>query len=97
MMCSILSQVQLDYTLTERREEEVCTASKMFCAKKSKASSLMSAVKRLVSTWKKPDEAAAWYKKPQHGVCHKRVSEVADMVRTHQWLNKATSEQTLRL
>ena len=49
----------------------------------------MAECKRFLATWKKPDEAAAWYKKPLHGARHKGVSEVADMARTYQWLNKS--------
>ena len=45
--------------------------------------------KRLIATWKGPDKAAAWYGKPLHGAWHKDVSEVADMARTYQRLNKS--------
>ena len=48
----------------------------------------MAECKRLIATWKESDEAAAWYEKPLHGAWHKGVSEVADMTRTYQWLNK---------
>ena len=41
----------------------------------------------LIASWKQPDEDAAWYEKPLHGVWYKGVSEVADMALTHQWLN----------
>ena len=50
---------------------------------------MMAKCKRLIATWKKPDKAAAWYKKPLHGACLKDVSEVADMARTYKWLNKS--------
>ena len=49
----------------------------------------MAECRHLIATWKKSDEAAAWYKKPLHGAWHKGVSEVADMTRTDQWLNKS--------
>ena len=71
----------------------------MLCAKKSRASSLMSAgkaesgplmkeCKRFIATLKEPDKAAAWYEKPLHSAWHNCVSEVADMTSTYQWLNK---------
>ena len=41
------------------------------------------------SHWKESDEAAAWYEKPLHGAWHKGVSEVVEMARTYQWLNKS--------
>ena len=43
----------------------------------------------ILTTWKEPDEAAAWYEKPLHCAWHKGVSEVADMDLTYQWLNKS--------
>ena len=48
-LCSIPSQAQLDYTPAERREKKVCIASKMLCAKKSRASSPNSAGKQIVT------------------------------------------------
>ena len=101
MVCSIPSQAPLDYTPAERKEEGVCTASKMLCAKKNKQSlksyvsrkaesdPLMAECKRLIATWKEPDETAAWYEKFLHVAWHKGVSEVVDMTRTYQWLNKS--------
>ena len=50
---------------------------------------LMAECKRLIAIWKDPDEAAAWYEKPLHGAWQKSVSEVAEMARTYQWLNKS--------
>ena len=49
----------------------------------------MAEFKPLIATWKEPDKTAAWYEKPLHGAWHKGVSEVADMARTYQWLNKS--------
>ena len=49
----------------------------------------MAECKRLIATWKEPVKAAAWYEKPLHSAWHKAVSEVADMARTNQWLNKS--------
>ena len=34
-------------------------------------------------------KAAAWYEKTVHGAWRKGVSEVADIARTSQWLNKS--------
>ena len=62
---------------------------KFFVDKQAESDPLMAKCKRLIETWKKPDEAAAWYEKPLHGTWHNSVSEVADMTRTYQWINKS--------
>ena len=69
------------------RQEE--PSLKSYVSRKAKSDLLMAECKRLMATWKEPDEAAAWYEKPLHGAWHKGVSEVADMARTYQWLNKS--------
>ena len=106
MMCSIPSQAQLGYTPAEKKEEGVCTAIenivrqeeqslKSYVSRRAESYPLMAECKCLIAIWKDPDEAAALYEKPLHGAWQKGVSEVAEMTRTYQWLNK--TEQTPRL
>ena len=61
---------------------------KSYVSRKADSDPLMAECKRLLATWKEPDKAAAWYKKPCMAPGTK-VSEVADMARTYQWLNKS--------
>ena len=100
MMCSIQSQAQLGYTPAEKKEEGVCTAIenivrqeeqslKSDVSRRAESDPLMAECKRLIVTWKKPDEAAAWYKKSLHGAWHKGMSEVADIALLYQWLNRS--------
>ena len=63
---------------------------KSYVSRKADSDPLMAECKRLIATWKEPDEAAAWYERLLHGVWHKSVSEVADMARTYQWLNRSS-------
>ena len=58
-------------------------------SRKTEIDPLMADCECLTATWKNPDEAAAWYEKPLQDALHKSVSEVADMPRTCQWLNKS--------
>ena len=62
---------------------------KFYVSRKAESDPLVVECKRLIATWKEPDEAGVWYEKPLHGAWHKGVSEVADMARTYQWLNKS--------
>ena len=62
---------------------------KSYVGSKAESDPLMAECKRIIATWKEPDEAAAWYEKPLHGAWHKSVSDVADMALTYQWLNKS--------
>ena len=70
---------------------------KSYVSRKAESDPLMAECKRLIATWKAPDEVAAWYEKSLHGAWHKGVSEAADMALTYQWLITATSEQIPRL
>ena len=67
---------------------------KSYVSTKADSDPLMAKCKRLIATWKEPDEAAAWYEKPLHGTWHKGVSEVADIACTYQWLNKSNRANT---
>ena len=79
VVCSILSQAQLDYAYTSRKEgwrglhnienfvREEEQSLKFDVRRKADSDPLMAECKRLVATWKEPDEAAAWYEKPLHG------------------------------
>ena len=60
-----------------------------YVSRKAENDPLMAECKRLIATWKEPDEAASWYEKPLHGASHKGVSEVADMTPTYQLLHKS--------
>ena len=71
--------------------------SKILCQQETRSDQLMDECKRLMTTWKNSDKAAAWYKKPLNGAWHQAVSEFADIFHTYQWLKKATSNQTLGL
>ena len=62
---------------------------KSYVSRKAESDPMRVECKRMLAIWKKPDEAAAWYEKLLHGAWHKGVSEVADMTRTYQWLNKS--------
>ena len=59
---------------------------KSYVSRKAETDHLMAECKRLVASWKPPDEESKWYEKPLHGAWHKGVSEVADMAKTYQWL-----------
>ena len=63
---------------------------KSYVSRKADSDPLMAECKCFIATWKEPDEAAAWYERLLHGVWHKSVSEVADMARTYQWLNRSS-------
>ena len=68
-----------------RQEEQ---SLKSYVCWKAEHDTLMEECKRLITTWREPEEAAAWYEKPLHGAWHKAVSEIADMSMTYQWLDK---------
>ena len=70
---------------------------KSYVSRKAESDPLMAEYKRFIAIWKKTDEAAAWYEKPLHGAWHKSMSEVADMARTSQWLNKSNRANTKAL
>ena len=61
---------------------------KSYVSRKAESDPLMAECKRLIATWKDPDEATAWYEKHLKGAWHKGVSEIADLARTYQRLNK---------
>ena len=61
---------------------------KSYVSSKAESDPLMAECKRLIAIWKEPNETAAWYENPLHGAGHKGVSEIADMARAYQWLNK---------
>ena len=63
-----------------RQEEQ---SLKSYVCRKAESDLLMTECKCLIATWKKPDEAAAWYEKPLHGAWHKGVSKVADIASTY--------------
>ena len=69
-----------------RQEEQ---SLKSYVSRKAESDPQMAECKHLIATWKEPDEAAAWYEKPLYGAWHKGVSDVADMARLYQWLNKS--------
>ena len=58
--------------LYTRREKE--QSLKSYISSRAESDPLMAECKRLIATWKEPDEVAAWYEKPLHGAWHKGVS-----------------------
>ena len=62
---------------------------KSYVGRKADSDPLIATCKSLIATCKEPVEAVAWHEKPLHGAWHKGVSEVTDMARTYQWLNKS--------
>ena len=108
MVCTIHSRAQLNYTPAGRREEEVCTASKMLCAKKSRAWSPMSAGKQNVTHWwlnagasLPPGKSQIKLQFGMRSLCMGPGTKVCQ--KSHTWssyingLIKATSQRTPRL
>ena len=69
-----------------RQEEQ---SLKSYVSRKAETDTLVAECKRFITTWKDPDEAAAWYEKLLHGAWHKGVTEFADMAHTYKLLIKS--------